>query len=183
MIFKKRNFIFSRKKSSFFGFFNQNFEIEKFDQKLKNTHFWLDPASDVTKTVQNYKKTNKKVDFESFYRRVFFTAKNKYYGESSYVISVQDEFFPAKKILRWITLCEKCPSLRFFLPKILRFDLRYVRSVQADIFSCQKKTSIYAVSPTDYFFLPKNAGFSAFQTLVRHTTSLHVTCSTDKYCF
>ena len=75
MIFKKRNFIFSRKKSSFFGFFNRNFENEKFDQKLKKTHFWLDPASDIAKTVQNCKKSYKKVDFLKFYQKVFFTAK------------------------------------------------------------------------------------------------------------
>ena len=75
MIFKKRNFIFSRKKSKFLRFFNQNFENEKIGNKIKKTHFWLDPVSDTTKTVQNIKKTNKKVDFLKFYQKVFFTAK------------------------------------------------------------------------------------------------------------
>ena len=60
VIFKKTkfHFFFSRKKSWFFGFFNQNFENEKIRNKIKKTHFWLDLVSDVTKTVQNIKKTN-----------------------------------------------------------------------------------------------------------------------------
>ena len=66
VIFKKRNFIFSRKKSKFLQFFNQNFENEKIGNKIKKTHFWLDRVSDTTKTVQNIKKTNKKVDFLKF---------------------------------------------------------------------------------------------------------------------
>ena len=114
---------------------------------------------------------------------MFFTAKKKYYGESSYLISFQVEvcscqknimlnyamwevfkstFVPAKNITLWFTLCSKRSSRYFFLPK---------------------KTSIYAISRAEFFSCQKNAGFSAFQPLLRHATSLHVTCTTDKYCF
>ena len=50
-------------------------------------------------------------------------------------------------------------------------------------FPAKKKTTIYAISRAEFFSCQKNAGFSAFQPLLRHATSLHVTCTTDKYCF
>ena len=63
--FQKTKFHFFEKKSSFFGFFNQNFENEKIGNKIKKTHLWLDPVSDTTKTVQNIKKTNEKANFSN----------------------------------------------------------------------------------------------------------------------
>ena len=86
----------------------------------------------------------------------------KYYAELRYLRSVQKSFVPAKNITLWFTLCSKRSSRYFFLPK---------------------KTSIYAISRAEFFSCQKNAGFSAFQPLLRHATSLHVTCTTDKYCF
>ena len=118
-----------------------------------------------------------------FYQKVFFTAKKKYYGESSYVISVQKSFVPAKKILRWITLFEKCSKVVCSCQKYYALIYAMFEAFKSIFFPAKKKTSIYAISRVGFFFLPKNGGFSALQPLLRHATSLHVTCSTDKRCF
>ena len=97
-------------------------------------------------------------------------------------------FLLRKKILWRIELFDKCSKVvcscqknitlnyamwevfksRLFLPKILRFDLRYVRSVQVDIFSCQKKNVDLRCFASRYFFLPKTPDF-------RHSNRCYVT--------
>ena len=104
-------------------------------------------------------------------------------------------FYCEKEILWRIELCDKCSKVvcscqknitlnyaiwevfksRLFLPKILRFDLRYVRSVQVDIFSCQKKKRRFTLFREPNFFPAKKTPdfrhSNRFYVTPHHSTS------------
>ena len=111
-----------------------------------------------------------------FYQKVFFTAKKKYYGESSYVISVQKSFVPAKKILRWITLFEKCSKVVCSCQKYYALIYAMFEAFKSIFFPAKKKTSIYAISPVDFFFPAKKRRIFGIPTAAtsRHVTLRHV---------
>ena len=106
-------------------------------------------------------------------------------------VLLKSVFYCEKEILWRIELFDKFSSRSFFLPKKYYAELRYVRSVQAVVFSCQKyyaliyamfeaskpiffpakkKTSIYV----DIFSCQKTPDFRDFKRLYvtpRHSTS------------
>ena len=178
VIFKKRNFSrnsFFEKKKFIFAIFQPKFwKWKNLKLNQKNT-FLVRSGLWHYKNSTKYQKNELKSQFFEVLPKSVFYCEKKYYGESSYVISVQKSFVPAKKMLRWITLCEKCSKVVCSCQKYYALIYAMFEAFKSIFFPAKKKTSIYAVSRVDFFPAKKRRIFAiSTASTSRHVTPRHV---------